>query len=40
MPFAQFLNGLLKVLQTILSHGLGAEVGVAPGIIPGPRNGL
>ena len=28
------------MLQIILSHGLGAEVGVAPGTIPGPRNGL
>ena len=38
---ALFLNGLLKVLQTIvLSHGLGDEVGVAAYTIPGPRNGL
>lgn len=38
---AQFLNGLLKVFQTIvLSHGLGDEVSVAACIIPCPRNGL
>lgn len=41
VPLAQFLDGLFNVLQTVLlSHGLGAEVGVAAGTIPVPGNGL
>lgn len=41
VPLAQFVNGLLNALQTILlPHGLGAKVGMAACTIPVSWNGL
>lgn len=41
LPLAQSLHGLLSVLQTLLlSHGLGAEVGVAAAPFQFPGMGL